>query len=302
MAKGIVFDIKRYALHDGPGIRTTVFLKGCPLKCLWCHNPEGIDPEPEILFSERKCAGDCDLCISVCPQNALKKHRGRISVDGENCTLCGLCEKACVYEALQIAGREVEVHDLIIDIEKDRTFFDESGGGVTLSGGEPLLQLTFVKELLKGLKAKGMNVSLDTSGHAPTDDLMSICEEVDLFLYDLKMVDDKKHLHYTGVSNELILTNLKKLPDEGMPVEIRVPLISGVNDNPSDIREMAAFILSLAVKPKISLLPYHKGGCAKYSRLLRSGINQVFASPSDKRMAAIEDFLAGKGFQVKIGG
>jgi pyruvate formate lyase activating enzyme len=302
MGEGIIFDIKRYALHDGPGIRTTIFLKGCPLKCLWCHNPEGIDSQPEILFSKRRCAADCRLCIPACPQNALKKQKRRLSIDRAKCNLCGLCAEACVYEALQMAGHEVEVYDLITSIEKDRIFFEESGGGVTLSGGEPLFQMSFVKELLKGLKAKGLHVSLDTSGYAPTDDLMSVSGEVDLFLYDLKMVDSKKHLHYTRVSNELILANLRKLAAEGLPIEIRMPLISEVNDTHSDIRKMASFLLTLAGKPKISLLPYHKGGCAKYSRLLRSRANQVFASPSDKRIAAIKEFLSEQGFQVKSGG
>ncbi|MBN1224652.1 MAG: glycyl-radical enzyme activating protein [Candidatus Aminicenantes bacterium] len=302
MVEGIIFDIKRYALHDGPGIRTTVFLKGCPLRCQWCHNPEGINPEPEIMVHEQRCADVCDLCISECPEKALTKKKKRISIDRKKCNVCGRCAEACVYDALQVAGRSVTVYDLVSEIEKDRIFFDASRGGVTLSGGEPLAQLPFVKELIREIKSKGTHVTIDTSGYVPIDDLLSIQGRVDLFLFDLKMMDTVKHEHYTGVPNDLILNNLKILSEKGLPVEIRIPLIAGVNDTLSNIRKTAAFLRELSGKPKICLLPYHKGGCAKYLRLHSVSPEPAFVPPSGKRVAKIKEVLSDQGFSVKVGG
>jgi len=302
MEKGIIFDIKRYAIHDGPGIRTTVFFKGCPLRCQWCHNPEGIALLPELMVSQTRCVEDCFLCIPECPQSALTKHNGRISVDLEKCNLCGNCVDVCAYEALELAGKEVTVSELLSEVEKDRIFFDESGGGVTVSGGEPLEQLPFLLEFLRELKARDIHVTLDTSGYLPFEDLRKVSCHVALFLYDLKMMESSKHEEYTGVPNDLILANLKKLSEKGLPVEIRMPLIAGINDDVGNIRGATEFLLSLRQKPKVSLLSYHRGGCEKYNRLGKEKCNQAFESPSEGQMAKIMRIFADKGFAVKTGG
>jgi len=302
MVEGIIFDIKRYAIHDGPGIRTTAFLKGCPLSCPWCHNPESINPEPEIMISQLRCNADCEICIGECPENVLAKRERLICLDKQKCRACGRCVDACVYDALQIAGRRIKAHDLISEIEKDRIFFDTSGGGVTLSGGEPLMQMPFVRELLPIMKSKEFHVAIDKSGYVPSDDMISIKEYVDLFLFDLKMMDRTAHVHYTGVPNDLILSNLRRVSEENIPVEIRVPLISGVNDTPSNIRQTAAFLKKSAIKARICLLPYHKGGCAKHIRLQPESRVSDFEAPSAKRVEKIKKELAEQGFDVKVGG
>jgi pyruvate formate lyase activating enzyme len=302
MDKGIIFDIKRYAIHDGPGVRTTVFFKGCSLRCPWCHNPEGIAPEPELMVSENRCPKDCFLCIPECPESALTKDDGRIVVDTSKCNLCGHCLETCTYQALDIVGREVTVAELLTEVDRDRIFFDESGGGVTVSGGEPLEQLLFLSEFLKGLSAHGFHVTLDTSGCVPFEDLLKISRYVDLFLYDLKMMNSSKHEDVIGVPNELILDNLKKLSGEGMALEIRIPLIAGINDDEDNIREAIEFLLSLKTKPTVSLLPYHRGGCEKFNRLQKEYQLKSFQPPTERQMAKIVRWFSDQGLSVKRGG
>lgn len=302
MPNGYIFDIKRYAIHDGPGIRTTVFFKGCPLRCVWCHNPEGIALFPELMVSQSRCDANCDSCVSKCPLNVLIKSNGHISVDRMKCNLCGCCAEACAYEALEFAGKEVTVSELMEEVEKDRIFFDESSGGVTISGGEPFEQLSFLLEFLAELKAKGFRVSLDTSGYALFEGLMKASYFVDRFLYDLKILDSAKHEEYTGVPNDLILDNLLKLSEEKIPFDIRIPLIAGINDDKRNIRETIEFLLSLKTKPRVSLLAYHSGGCEKYKRLGRDMPVQAFESPSEERMDEIMRLLVDNGFSAKKGG
>lgn len=302
MAKGIIFDIKRYAVHDGPGIRTTVFFKGCPLRCQWCHNPEGIIPAPEILINQSRCAIDCRVCVSVCPAHALSKIGTAVYIDQKKCDLCGRCVDACVYEALLIAGETKSAQDVLEIVEKDRIFYDESDGGLTLSGGEPLLQTAFCEELLDAAKSRGLNTALDTSGHFPRKDLERIYDSVDLFLYDLKIMDKTKHQEYTGVSNSLILDNLRELTSDTKSVDIRIPLVAGVNDDDRNIQETMQFLGDLRNIQSVSLLPYHKGGCEKCIRLRKNEWLKNFKPPSKERIKKIGESLSGAGFEVRVGG
>jgi pyruvate formate lyase activating enzyme len=300
--KGIIFDIKRYAVHDGPGIRTTVFFKGCPLHCLWCHNPEGIEPKPELLLNQTRCAIDCRACISECPQGAISKIGTAVYIDQEKCDLCGNCVDACLYEALLMAGEKVRVRDVFAEVDKDRIFFEESDGGVTLSGGEPLLQIEFLDKLLDAFKSRGLHVTLDTSGYFPFEDLERIWDRVDLFLYDLKMMDLRDHEEYTGVYNAVILQNLEELVSAKKEVEIRIPLVCDVNDNETNISATIRYLYDLERIRGVSLLPYHRGGCEKYIRLRKGERTRVFKPSSKDRIKQIEDNFREAGFNVKVGG
>ncbi len=300
--KGMIFDIKRYAIHDGPGIRTTVFFKGCPLRCLWCHNPEGIDTKREIVLRPNRCDPSCCACLLACKKSALFKTQGEIQIDRTKCDLCGECETACVYEALVMAGREATVTDVLKEIEKDKIFYEESGGGVTFSGGEPLSQPEFLAALLDELKKQKIHVALDTSGCASYKTLDRIAGTVDIVLYDLKLMDEGKSKKYTGISNEIILDNLRVLARHHENIIIRIPVIPGVNDDKDNIREMAEFLLTLRNIKRISLLPYHKGGCEKYKRLGKKELFRTYGSPSKESLDEIQKMFESRGFVVRQGG
>ncbi|MFB0565354.1 MAG: glycyl-radical enzyme activating protein [Candidatus Aminicenantaceae bacterium] len=302
MSKAIIFDIKRYAIHDGPGIRTTLFFKGCALQCQWCHNPEGIDSNPELIFYSKRCSKECEACLTSCPQDAIDIEKGSVHVDRVKCDLCGHCEEACVYGALEIVGRELTVQEVLEEVEKDRIFFDESGGGVTLSGGEPLAQFDFLEALLDALEERKVHVALDTSGHISFEQLERISDKTDLFLYDIKTIDDKKHEKYTGISNKEILENLRYLSSRGKPVIVRIPLISKINDDVQSIKMAAEYLDSLKNIKQINLLPYHKGGCEKYRLLGKEKSLKVFQPPSNERIEKIKKFLSNSDFLVKVGG
>ncbi|UCC40605.1 MAG: glycyl-radical enzyme activating protein [Candidatus Aminicenantes bacterium] len=302
MTKGLIFDIKRYAIHDGPGIRTTVFFKGCPLRCPWCHNPEGQESEPEIMVRPERCAESCQECISLCPQGAISKNGDFIVVDPFKCDFCAKCMEACVYEAIDIIGREVEVRDVVDEMEKDRIFFDESGGGISLSGGEPLMQLEFLEALLSEFKKKKIRTTVDTCGYAPFDALDRIRENVDLFLYDIKIMDDRKHKEYTGISNQIIIDNLEKLSKKGANIAIRIPIIPGINDDEENIRSITEFLISLNHIKRINLLPFHRGGIEKYKRLGKEIQANTVQPPSSEKIERIKKMLEDSGFSVKTGG
>jgi len=302
VAKGTIFDIKRYAIHDGPGIRTTIFLKGCSLRCQWCQNPEGQETNPEIILRSSRCATECNECVFVCPQDAISKDGNSIEIDKAKCDLCAKCEEVCAYEALEVVGREVTVQEALDEIEKDKIFFDESGGGITFSGGEPLVHVDFLEALLKRTKKKNIHVTLDTSGYVSFEDLDRVSDKVDLFLYDLKIMDDEKHEKYTGVSNKVILENLRKLAEQGKSIAVRIPLISGINDDNQNIHMFVDFLQSLKNINQINLLSYHRGGSKKYERLRKEKLPKTFHSPSDERIEEIKKILTDSGFSVKTGG
>lgn len=294
--KGIVFNIQRYSIQDGPGIRTTVFFKGCPLHCLWCHNPEGINPRPEIVWWERRCLG-CKECLKACP---LHTDIFPPAFD-PRCDLCGKCLEVCPAKALELAGKEFTVPELIEEILKDRIFFDVSQGGVTFSGGEPLFQGEFLLSVLQALKEEKVHTTIDTSGYAPPELFNKVSEIADLFLYDLKLVDEKKHRYFTGVSNKIILENLTSLAEKNKKVIVRFPVIPGINDDSQNIQIMGKFLASLKIE-EINLLPYHKIAQDKYRRLGREYQLSSLEPPSPERLEEIKKSLDRFVPQVKIGG
>lgn len=299
---GRVFDIKRYSIHDGPGIRTTVFLKGCPLRCLWCHNPEGIDPAAELMHWPSRCSR-CYACVAACPVRAIcKDSAGAVAVDKTKCDLCGKCAEACLYDAMQIVGSEMTVGDLVHEIEKDRVFYEQSGGGATVSGGDPLAQPAFLEELLRALRSRGIHTAVDISGFAPADLRDRIAGLTDLVLYDLKIMDETKHRELTGVSNAPILENLKRLAANGTEVWVRIPLMAGVNDDDKNIDGAIAFLKTLGNLKTVGLLPYHSGGTEKARRLGKESYFKTFEAPSEGRLAAIEAAFRAAGFNVRKGG
>jgi len=299
---GRVFDIKRYSIHDGPGIRTTVFLKGCPLRCAWCHNPESIAPEPELMHWPSRCVR-CYACVEACPLKAISRDPGgAVVIDRARCDLCGRCAEACLSDALQVVGAEMSVDEVVREVEKDRLFFEQSGGGVTFSGGDPLAQPAFLEALLEACRGRGLHTAVDTAGSSPNGLPERIASRTDLILFDLKVMDAGRHLELTGVSNKPILDNLRKLAAGPAEVWVRIPLIAGVNDGDDNTAAAAAFLSTLGTVRHIGLLPYHAGGLEKAARIGRSGPFRRFESPSEERLAAVEAAFRRAGFEVHRGG
>jgi pyruvate formate lyase activating enzyme len=263
---GIVFDIKRFAIHDGPGIRTTVFFKGCPLHCWWCHNPESQSYHPELMIRANRCIG-CGVCEEVCLHKAIHYDGTRFVTDREICQVSGACAANCYAGAREISGQEMSVAQVMGMIERDIPFYDQSGGGVTFSGGEPLSQAAFLAELLRACQSRDIHTTLDTSGYAPWETLDRVREHIDLFLYDLKIMDDEAHQKYTGGSNQVIMSNLRALSERGHHLVVRVPVIPGINNSQENLEASGAFLASLPNLEAIHLSGYHDIGIAKYESL-----------------------------------
>lgn len=302
MQSGLIFDIKKYAINDGPGIRTTIFFKGCHLNCTWCHNPESISPQKEKMYSEEKCIG-CRSCVDACPENACTLTPQGIVTDPDKCKLCGICEDVCPTNATEISGKERSVEALMKIIENERIFYDQSGGGVTFSGGEPTMFSEQLLELLKRCKAQGIHTTVDTTGFTKPEILKKIAEYTDYFLYDLKLMDEKEHKNWTGAGNKRILENLKMLCTLGAEVNIRIPLIKGVNNSRENIIATAQFISELPGKQKpVNLLPYHNIAANKYKKLGREWNSNNLQEPDTPNQKEIMDIFEQFGLKAMVGG
>lgn len=299
----LIFDIKRYSIHDGPGIRTTLFIKGCPLRCVWCHNPESWTSEPQRLYKHHKCIG-CSECVKVCGNHALTLTGNGIESSG-NCILCGKCAQVCPALAMEICGREWSFEDLLAEIERERGVMTQGKGGVTISGGEPLMHPEFTLSLLKELGARGFHRAVDTTLFASFETVDKIGRECELFLVDLKSMDDEIHRKFTGVSNGTILSNLRRIADEDHPYYIRIPLIKGVNASEENIKATIEFLNSLNRKPDVvDLLPYHDIGKGKHERM-GSVYNEerfILETPAQEDIDKLVLQFKDAGLAVRIGG
>ena len=297
LATGIVFDIRRYAIHDGPGIRTTVFLKGCSLSCAWCHNPEGQARGAEALVRENRCIR-CGACVDACGHGAIAWTEAGPATDRALCAACGDCAAVCFADARERVGRGMTAEAVFAEVARDEPFYAQSGGGMTLSGGEPLLQPAFAAALLALARGRGVHTALDTCGFAAWETLDRLRGAVDLFLYDVKLLDDARHRRFTGVSNAPILANLRPLSARGHAIVLRVPVIPGVNDDDANLEALADLAGTLPHLAGVDLLPYHHIGADKYARLDRAYPLPDAAPPPAERMAAIARLLAERGLPV----
>ena len=321
---GMVFNIQRFSIHDGPGIRTTVFLKGCNLRCFWCHNPESLQPEPQLQVFPQKCIG-CGKCLEVCPLQAhqliaspvaatvaapdqaaetvagteitasgntatlAKSLSGRKIFLRERCTGCGKCAETCYAGALVLTGKKMTVEEVVAEIEKDRPFYENSGGGATFSGGEPLLQSDFLAEALEACRRKGIHTAVDTAGNVPWPTFRRVLPLTDLFLFDMKTADPALHRRATGVTNTRILKNLACLAAAGTRIHVRIPVIPGMNDSPEEMAAMADILAGIPGLEKVELLPFHRLGGGKYESL---GMTYRAAALTAPEPAALDSLAA----------
>ncbi len=300
MKSCLLFNIQKFSLHDGPGIRTTIFFKGCPLKCRWCHNPEGLNNKIEMLYNQDKCTL-CGECIKRCPKSAIQMINNRIETDMSKCNLCDECTHYCIHGAREIAGKEYSIDEIVKIALKDKIFYEESKGGVTLSGGEPVMQIDCVEELLKRLKQENIHTAVDTSGIMPFKYYEQIYKYTDLFLFDIKLIDEEKHKKFTGLSNSIILDNLRKLSKIHNNINIRLPIIEGVNADDEHINALINLIRGLGIKD-INLLPYHDISRHKYKKLNMEYDGLEMSVPTSEKMENFKLRLEDEGYTVKIGG
>lgn len=296
---GVVFNIQRFSLHDGPGIRTTVFMKGCPLKCLWCSNPESQDIFPNLMVRDIQCKG-CGACEKVCPRGAIKMSKtGLREINWQICDQCLSCVKACIYGSLNVCGATMELHEVVHEVMKDEDFYNNSGGGVTISGGESLLQVDFVARLLKAFKRKGLHTAVDTSGHVPWSNFEKILPYTDLILFDIKHLNPREHIRATDVDNNLILENLERL-SSSVRIWLRLPLITGFNDSKEHIRSVGILTKKIGAE-KVSLLPYHEGGKSKSEQMGKSYPLSKTEVPNDEHINNLKEILKEEGLKVSVG-
>jgi pyruvate formate lyase activating enzyme len=300
--KGIVFNIQRYSIQDGPGIRTTVFVKGCPLHCAWCSNPESQNPRPEIAHRDSVCDG-CGRCVAICHAQAISVKGKTVTIDRALCDNCGKCIAVCGPGALKTFGDEMTAGEVFRQVEKDAEFYRQSGGGVTVSGGEPLAQPDFVAALFKLCQQHGIHTCIETSGCASVSALEKVLAHTDLVLFDIKLTGSVAHRQWTGQPNEAIIHNLRIVVEKGVPVIIRVPLIPGVNDSKEEIRHIARTAGGLLPKPaRIDLLPYHKYGMGKYQQLDRAYELEDLNTQSDEYVRELRHMCNSLGFHCEIVG
>ena len=297
--KANIFNIQKFSIHDGPGIRTTVFFKGCQLKCIWCHNPESQNLSKEVLYDKNKCTL-CENCVKTCQNNAIEINNNFLNMNMDKCTFCGDCTLYCTNSARQIAGKEYTVDEVMEEVLKDRVFYKNSKGGATLSGGEPLIYAEFVEELLMKLKKENIHTAVDTCGCVDFKVLERVSRYTDLFLYDLKTMDDEKHILYTGVSNINIIDNLIKLSEIHNNINLRLPLIEGINADEDNILGILRLIKKTNIK-KVSLLPYHDIAMHKYEKLGRE-YYEYMKRPADEKLEEFKGIFEKEGYKVKIGG
>jgi len=296
--RGLIFNIQRFSIHDGPGIRTTVFMKGCPLKCPWCSNPESQDSAPNLMVRDINCRA-CGACAGACPRQAIRIRDGVREIDWERCDQCLQCVSSCLYGALTVCGRYMDVEEVLDEIRRDEAFYRNSGGGITVSGGEPLFQAGFVTRLLSASKNEGFQTALDTTGHAAWERIEAALPFVDLFLWDLKHMDPEVHKRFTGVGNELILENLRRVSGRAR-IWLRMPLIAGFND--SNAHMEAVLLLGKRVgAEKVSLLPYHEGGRSKSDQMGRPYAWSAASKPPDERIEALKHLVEREGLGVSVG-